>query len=35
MDNKDDISISMLIDNGIKKTMYQDSESFTPYFKKF
>lgn len=30
MDNKDDISISMLIDNGIKRTIYQDNESFTP-----
>ena len=26
----EDISISMLIDNGIKKTIYQDSNSFTP-----
>ena len=30
MDNKDDISISMLIDNGIKRTIYQDNELFTP-----
>ena len=28
--SNEDISVSMLIDNGIRRTIYQDSDSFTP-----
>jgi len=28
--SNDEISVSMLIDNGIRRTIYQDSDSFTP-----